>query len=87
MTKYPNHLSSTPAYYRKHLGKPLRTDLPDNPGCKVQIGILYQPAIKITPAIEIHVPRNPSLAEETWWGVGIIGGFFSFIFLSHIFFG
>lgn len=83
---YPDHLYNVPAYYRRHLGKTPHSELPANTGCKIHIGATYQPAIRITPSVEIHVPREPSAAKQWLWGALLVLGFISFIFLSHIFF-
>lgn len=89
MNRYPDHLSTVPAYYRRHFGpSEYPGDLPDNPGCKVRIGATYQPAMRITPSVHTSDIWEPaSKFEEAIWGCGLAGGFISFIFLSYFFFG
>lgn len=68
----PQHYDRVPAYYRKHF-----------PECKVRIGCMYQPPIKITPAIEIY-KRGPSVWRKLGWALLLPAGFFSLYFLLGI---
>lgn len=46
IVEVPEHIIRVPAYQRRQTQ------------CKVAIGTMYRPAIKITPAVEIYVRRS-----------------------------